>query len=282
MQASDTKSTVKPETLSDKNYAFLQQYIYSKSGIVVEADKRYLLESRLLPILREQRVESLDVLSTLLSTRAPGELSRLVIDAITTNETLFFRDSVMFESLKAHILPLLFNRVRSKRRVRIWSAASSSGQEAYSIAMMLLEMGESGASVELIGTDISYQVLERAREAKYLQFEVGRGLPTSYLLKYFNRSGIDWQLKEDVRHMVHFEHADLRQDLKYLGCFDLIFCRNVLIYFDAATKQRVLEQIRAMLNPEAGALVLGCAETTINIHDGFKRKVFGNTTVYTL
>lgn len=266
-------------TLSSKNYAFLQQYIHSESGIVIEGDKQYLLESRLMPILREHRIDSLDALSGLLASRSSASLSKLVIEAMTTNETLFFRDTAMFEALRKEVLPSLFERIHEKRRLRIWSAAASSGQEAYSLAMMLTEMGKSKSDVEILGTDLSSQVLDRAREGKYAQFEVNRGLPAVYLMKYFTRTGLDWRLKDEIRSMIRFEQLDLRRDFRFLGSFDLILCRNVLIYFDTQTKTKIVDRIRNLLSPGA-MLVLGCAETVINVHSGFQRKAIGQSTFY--
>ncbi len=268
-------------TLSARNYAFLQKYIHAESGIVIDADKHYLLESRLMPIVRDSQLESLNALSVRLAARSSPSLAKLVIEAMTTNETLFFRDPAMFDTLSKHVFPAMFDRIKGTRKIRIWSAAASSGQEAYSIAMMMLEMGRNKTEFEILGTDISSQVLDRAREGKYVQFEVNRGLPTRLLMKYFSRSGLDWQLKEDVRSLVRFDHLDLRKDFRRLGSFDLILCRNVLIYFDTETKRPIVEAIRARLSPGA-VLVLGCAETVINVHDGFRRTAIGQSTFYSL
>jgi chemotaxis protein methyltransferase CheR len=272
---------VSSSALSPSNYAFLQKYIHAESGIVIDEDKHYLLEARLLPIVRQSQLESLDALSTRLASRASPSLAKLVIEAMTTNETLFFRDAVMFDALRKEVFPAMFDLLKGKRKLRIWSAAASSGQEAYSIAMMMLEMGRGKEEFEIIGTDISNQILERASQAKYVQFEVNRGLPTPYLMKYFNRSGLDWQLKDEVRNLVRYEQLDLRKNFRHLGNFDLILCRNVLIYFDTETKRPVVEALRACLAPHA-ILVLGCSETVINVHDGFRRNAIGNSTFYSL
>jgi len=267
--------------LSAGNYAFLQKYIHAESGIVIEADKQYLLESRLLPLLRSNQIESLDALSVKLASRSSPALSRQVIEAMTTNETLFLRDPVMFDALRKHVLPELFERIKGKRKLRIWSAAASTGQEAYSIAMTLLEMGRNKGEFEIVGTDLSSQVLDRARIGKYVQFEVNRGLPAPYLMKYFSRSGLEWQIKEEIRNLVRFEQLDLRRDFRFLGNFDLVLCRNVLIYFDTETKRKIVDSLRALLS-EGAVLVLGCAETVINIHDGFRRNAIGQSTFYSL
>ncbi len=268
-------------TLSPSNYAYLQRYIHAQSGIVVDADKQYLLESRLLPVLRDHDLHSLDELSIRLAEYDAAPLGRQVVEAMTTNETLFFRDQAVFDALRNHVLPSLFDRIQGTRKLRIWSAAASTGQEAYSLAMILLEMGKSRLDVEIVGTDLSNQVLDRAREGKYVQFEVNRGLPAPLLMRYFQRKGLDWQLKEEVRNFVRFQQLDLRKDCRSLGSFDLILCRNVLIYFDIDTRKRILESIRTMLLP-GSVLSLGCSETIINLHEGFERKVIGQSTFYSI
>lgn len=264
---------------SPKNYAFLQQFIRAESGIVIEDDKHYLLETRLLPVAKSHGFDSLDSLSTALASRSSAAVRLSVVDAMTTNETLFFRDTSLFEALRKDVLPALFEGRRGTRRLRIWSAAASTGQEAYSLAMMMLEMGKSPSDVEIVGTDLATHVLDRARKGKYGQFEVSRGLPSSYLVKYFNRAGLDWEVKDAVKKLVRFQQLDLRKDLRSLSTFDLILCRNVLIYFDAPTKSSILDAIRKQLSP-GGLLALGCAETVINVHAGFRRKTFSQAALY--
>ena len=273
------RPTINPATLSSNNYAVLQRYIHAESGIVIQDDKRYLLEARLLPIVREHSIESLDALAIRLAAKPAGLLAQQVLEAMTTNETLFFRDPAMFDALRLYVLPALIANSSASRKLKIWSAASSTGQEAYSVAMLLLEMGMSGKNVDILGTDLSTQVLERARAGRYAQFDVNRGLPTSYLRKYFVRSGPDWQLEEQVRSMVRFQSTNLRRNFRSLGTFDLILCRNVLIYFDPPTKTKIVESMRQLLAPGA-MLILGCAETVLNIHGGFKRVTFGNSAFY--
>jgi chemotaxis protein methyltransferase CheR len=265
--------------LSARGYAFMQKYIYAETGIVVDTDKQYLLECRLLPVIRDQRIESLECLTNVLSNKSSPLLAKLVIDAMTTNETLFFRDRALFETLKDRLFPSLFDKIRGTRKLRIWSAASSSGQEAYTLAMILLEMGKSKADVEIIGTDISSHMVERAKQGRYVQFEVNRGLPAPLLMKYFNRAGAEWQIREEARAMTRFEQLDLRRDFRFLGNFDLILCRNVLIYFDAETKTKILDSIRGLLYPDA-LLALGCAETVINVHQGYQSVSLNQATFY--
>lgn len=265
-------------TCTVKSYAFLQQLIYAESGIVLDADKQYLMETRLLPIAKKHGIDSLDNLSSALAKRTTPSLKAEVIDAMTTNETLFFRDPGLFEALKTVVLPEAFERTRG-RRLRIWSAAASSGQEAYTLAMLMLEMGKGTADVEIIGTDLATHVLERARAGRYGQFEVSRGLPGNYLMKYFSRAGMEWEVKAPVRNFVRFQQLDLRKDLRHLGTFDLILCRNVLIYFDAATKSGILDGVRRQLS-SGGMLALGCAETIMGLHSGFRRKAVQQAAFY--
>jgi chemotaxis protein methyltransferase CheR len=263
--------------VTPENYKYLQQEIYRESGIVLDQDKHYLLESRLMPVARAARLASLDELCARLRAKSSPDLARQVIEALTTNETLFFRDMAPFDALRRQLVPELL--ARKPHKLTIWSAASSSGQEAYSIAMLLNEMNVGGQPVDILGTDLSEQILERAREAKYVQFEVNRGLPAAYLVKYFRREGLDWTLKDEIRQMVKFRRFDLRQPMAALGKFDIVFCRNVLIYFDVETKVKILNEIHGALNP-GGYLLLGGAETTLNLHGKFERVAIGATAVY--
>ncbi len=268
-----TKSAV----LSAENYKYLQQEIYRESGIVLDGDKHYLLESRLMPVARAAKLTTLDELCTKLKAKTAPLLAKQVIEALTTNETLFFRDNAPFEALKTVILPDLLKK--KPQKLAIWSAAASSGQEAYSIAMLLKEMGAGVCPADILGTDLSEQILDRARDAKYVQFEVNRGLPAMFLVKYFQREGLDWQLKEEIRKMVRFRRFDLRQPMAALGKFDIVFCRNVLIYFDVETKVKILNQILTVLNP-GGYLLLGGAETVPNQQGKLERIPVGTTAVY--
>ncbi len=176
---------------------------------------------------------------------------------------------------------MMLSRLDGGRKLRVWSAASSTGQEDYSMAMTLLDMGKGKDQVEIVATDLSRAVLDRAREGRYNQFEINRGLKPGHLKTYFTPVGTDWQLVDEVRDLVRFEQLDLRRNLRFMGSFDMVLCRNVLIYFDTETKTQILSAIREVLCPE-GVLVLGCAETIINVHNGYQRKMVGQSTVYTL
>lgn len=266
-------------TISADNYAYLQRYIYQESGIVIDAGKNYLLESRLLPIVKQENLTSLNDLCNLLRATASAGLKSRVVESLTTNETLFFRDVCLFDALQKNVFPELIASRRDTRRISIWSAAASSGQEAYSIAMLLHEMGLEGWTVQILGTDINQQILERAAAGRYLQIEVNRGLPAKYLVKYFTRVGLDWQISPTIRSMVRFQQFDLRASARSLGPFDIVFCRNVLIYFDVETKKKILASIRQTLNPR-GLLALGAAETTINLDSSYSRVLHGPATFY--
>jgi chemotaxis protein methyltransferase CheR len=274
-------STTTPNAgISPENYRFLQEFVYRESGIVLEDDKHYLLQARLLPIIRKEQLGGLDDVCARLRARHAG-LRVAVIEAMTTNETLFFRDPAQYEALKTTILPALMKQRELSRRLTFWSAAASSGQEAYSLAIMLIEMGviAQGWMVQIVGTDLSTQILDRARGARFLQIEVNRGLPAHYLVKYFTRQGLEWQLKDQVRSMVRFEPFDLRQSPEGLGTFDVIFCRNVLIYFDVATKKKILAGLRSVLRDD-GCLLLGGAEAILDLDGHFGRQVVGQAAVY--
>jgi chemotaxis protein methyltransferase CheR len=265
-------------SMGTENLRFLADYIYRESGIVLDEEKRYLLEARLTPILQKAQLDSFDALCT--SLRTNGNLLRKqVVEAMTTHETLFFRDSAPFDALKTEILPPLIEQRKALRKLTFWSAAASSGQEAYSLAMILLEMGLGDWNIQILGTDLSEQILSRAREGRYLQIEVNRGLPASFLVKYFERKGTEWQLREDVRRMVRFEKFDLRESMRTKGPFDVIFCRNVLIYFDVETKKKILGELRGALFT-GGYLALGGAETTLNLDEKFHRVTIGKAVFY--
>ena len=262
-----------------EDYRFLQEYVYRESGIVLDGDKRYLIEARLMPIVQQRQLGTLNDLCNLLRATMDAPLKRLIVEAMTTNETFFFRDTAQYETLRSIVLPELIALRQDTHRLSIWSAAASSGQEPYSLAMMLLEMGLKDWKIQILGTDLSTHALERARAAKYMQIEVNRGLPAIYLVKYFVRDGLDWQLREDVRRMARFESFDLRQSMRTMGPFDVVLCRNVLIYFDVELKKKILNEIRSTLF-RGGYLLLGGSESTFNLTDKFERKSFGQAVMY--
>lgn len=257
--------------MNDGDYKFFEELLKRESGLVITPEKTYLLESRLLPLASKQGLPGLAGIAARLRTGMDPELKRAVVEAMTTNETSFFRDSSPFQRLKGDLMPV-FVKNRPSRSLRIWSAACSSGQEPYSIAMTLREMAPqlAGWKFEIVATDLSNDILAQAKSATYSQFEVQRGLPIQHLVKYFDQMPDNrWQLKGDIRDMVSFRTANLLQDFSALGHFDIVFCRNVLIYFDVPTKVKVLAAIKAQMKPDS-VLILGGAETVIGISDVFK------------
>lgn len=275
-----------PDSINSEDYRYLQDYVYRKSGIVLAEDKKYLMDARLGPVVKKAGFQTVADLCNLLrgvsgsaGTGQAEAMKREVINAMTTNETFFFRESAQYDALRHQVIPSIMAQRKDSRRLRFWSAAASTGQEAYSLAMLLSDMGMNGWNVQIAATDLNDVVLERAKAGKYLQIEVNRGLAGSQLLRYFDRVGTEWQLKDEVRRMVQFEQLDLRQSLRSRGPFDIIFCRNVLIYFDLETKRRILDEMRGALYP-GGYLLLGGAETTINIDDRFRRVELNGATFY--
>jgi len=238
---------------------------------VLTNDKAYLLESRLLPVARKWKLATFDDLVRVIRSKMDEAVIRDVVEAMTTNESFFFRDTKPFDQFKALVLPALLKSRAASRTIRIWSAACSSGQEPYSLAMILSEMAAqlNGWRIEIVGTDLSTEILNRAKEGMYSQFEVQRGLPITMLVKYFSQIGDRWQINAKIRGMVQYKEFNLLQDPMPLGRFDVVFCRNVLIYFDQPTKTRVLNSVSKLM-PEDGFLFLGGAETVLGITDKFQ------------
>ena len=267
------------QRLSPQNYRFFQDYIYRESGIVLEESKDYLIESRLGPIARRRNLSDLNEICTLLQSGSRNGLHREVVEAMTTNETLFFRDPPLWADLKATILPELIRARSNSRCLRFWSAAVSSGQEAYSLAMLLSEMGLAGWNLSIYATDISQQMVDRARAGEYTQMEINRGMPAALAVKYFSRKGLSWCVNDELKRMIRFERFDLRQPLQTAGTFDIVMCRNVLIYFDVETKCRILRSLRGAI-ARGGCLVLGSAETTLNLDPSLQRKTTTRASFY--
>jgi chemotaxis protein methyltransferase CheR len=270
--------------MTPQSFAALAALLHAGSGLVVGPDKQYLLDTRLAPILRRHALGDLDALAARLGGTAPGRaaLEFEVIEAMTTNESFFFRDDKPFAHVRAHALPRLHAARPTGAKLRIWSAAASSGQEAYSLAMLLAEQRAmlTGREVEILGTDLSREQLARARAGLYTQFEVQRGLPMQYLVKYFTKDGASWRVAAPIRAMASFREWNLLADPRPLGRFDIVFCRNVLIYFDQKTKRRVLDGIARQMAPD-GLLYLGGAETVIGLDTPFA-PVAGERGVYEL
>jgi chemotaxis protein methyltransferase CheR len=253
-----------------KEFDSLAAFLARNAGIVIERDKQYLVESRLSPVARKSGLAGVNELIQRLERGGDTALAQSVIDAMTTNETFFFRDRVPFERFSEVMLPHLLKTRSAEKRIRIWSAACSTGQEAYSLAMILDENAAklAGWTVEIVGTDLCTTVLENARNATYSQFEVQRGLPIQLLMKHFTQEGDRWRLNQKLHSYVTFKQFNLMQDYSPLGRFDVIFCRNVLIYFDVPRKQDILRRFVPALAPD-GFLLLGSAETVIGLSDHF-------------
>ncbi len=266
--------------MNSADFQFLADFLKKGSGLVVSEDKMYLLESRLLPIARERGHNTLDGLVAELRKGTDSSLKVAVIEAMTTNESFFFRDTKPFQIFENETLPALIEARAARKRLRIWCAAASTGQEPYSLAMILKENAAKmpGWRTEILGTDLSSEVLEKAKAGMYSQFEVQRGLPISLLVKYFRQVNEMWQIDAAIRASVRFQKLNLMDNFTHLGKFDVIFCRNVLIYFDQQTKAEVLERMSTMLEPD-GVLFLGGAETVLGITDKFK-PVTGQRGVY--
>jgi chemotaxis protein methyltransferase CheR len=255
--------------VTPQDYDFLRRLLKDRSGLDLSADKQYLVESRLVPLARRAGLPGIPELVAKIKAGAE-RLTSDVVEAMTTNETFFFRDKIPFDHLREAILPALVQARASRRSLRIWSAASSTGQEPYSIAMCVKEFaGLAGWRVEILATDLSQEVLEKSKAGLYSQFEVQRGLPIQMLVKYFTQAGELWQLNGDIRGMVQHRQLNLLQDFSHLGTFDVIFCRNVLIYFDLDTKVGIFDRLSRMLEPD-GVLALGAAESVVGISDAFR------------
>lgn len=248
------------------DFQFLSALIKERSGIALSSDKTYLLENRLGPLATQRGLNDIATLVTQLRSMRNEQLIREVVEAMTTNESLFFRDGKPFEVLRTVVLPRLVTARPKERPIRIWSAACSSGQEAYSIAITLVEEDAllAGRSVEIIGTDIATAVLAKAKAGLYTQFEVQRGMPIRLLLKYFTQKGTNWEIAPRLKAMVSFRQHNMLGECASLGRFDIVFCRNVLIYFDEVTKKGVIERIAQVLAPD-GVLVLGAVESIIGL-----------------
>lgn len=265
--------------MKNQDFEFLAGLLKEKSGLMLTPDKVYLLESRLTPLARKRGLDTLDALVMKLRTSRDEGLIKDVTEAMTTNESFFFRDNTPFDIFKNHVLPAM-EKARPTKRLRIWCAAASTGQEPYSLAILLKEQWAKWQNwnIEIVGTDICTQVLEKAKAGAYSQFEVQRGLPIQMLIKYFKQEGDVWRINDDIRNMVKYRPFNLLDSFSLLGSFDVIYCRNVLIYFDQPTKKEVLERMSSTLAKD-GTLFLGAAETVLGITDKL-RPVRGQRGMY--
>jgi chemotaxis protein methyltransferase CheR len=270
--------------LAPADFDILRRFVYDESAIVLEPGKEYLVESRLAPILRKEGLESFTELTSQLKLPSSARLRELVIDAMTTNETSFFRDTHPWDALRDQILPDLIEARRSTKRLTIWCAASSSGQESYSLAMLIHEHFPEVASswtVKIMGTDLSPTMVDKSTRGEFTQLEVNRGLPARLLMTYFKRVGANWQIDDSLRSMVSFRRGNLIEANSWtqIPFVDAIFIRNVLIYFDKQTRTEILERVRGRLRDD-GFLMLGSSETAVGIDIGFERRQYGKTVVF--
>ena len=256
--------------MTPPDYEYLRKLLKDHSGLDLSTDKQYLIESRLLPLARKAGLVDI---GDLVQKMKNGSISLIaqVVEAMTTNETFFFRDKIPFDHFREKIMPEMLQTRAGRKSLRIWCAAGSTGQEPYSLAICLKEMGAalSGWRVEIVATDLSNEVLEKSRAGIYSQFEVQRGLPIQMLVKYFKQTGELWQINPDIRAMVQHRQLNLLHDFSQLGRFDVIFCRNVLIYFDQDTKTSIFSRLARTVEPD-GFLVLGAAETVVGLTEAFK------------
>jgi len=260
--------------VTPQDFDFLRKLLRERSGLMLSAEKQYLAESRLLPVARRHGLATLAELIGKLKAMPVAPLTSEVVDAMTTNETFFFRDKMPFDHFRDTILPALIVARAREKRIRIWCTAASTGQEPYSLAMIIKSFGAklAGFRFDILATDLSADVLARAKAGIYSQFEVQRGLPIQLLVKYFAQVGETWQIAPEIRAMVQFRPLNLLNDFSPLGTFDLIFCRNVLIYFEQETKIAVLNRLVRQM-PDDGFLSLGAAETVVGLTDAFKPMV---------
>lgn len=253
------------------DFDLYKDLLYEKSGLVITMDKSYLLDSRLTPVAKKWNFASIEIMTLQLRALPDPALIKDIVEAMTTNETTFFRDTKPFQQFVDTVLPSLLQSRAKKKTIRIWCAASSTGQEPYSLAMTIKEKESlvKGWKIEIVATDICEEVLDLARKGIYTQFEVQRGLPIAHLMKYFTQAGEKWQIKDEIKSMVKFGYFNLLDDFGRLGAFDVVFCRNVLIYFDEKTKTQIFQKISRTLEKD-GFLMLGGAETVIGLTDKFK------------
>ncbi len=257
--------------MNPEDIDLFSKIVKKRSGLIVTPNKAYLLESRLLPVARRHGLADLVALAAAVRASSPEDILEDITEAMTTNETFFFRDTGPFDRFRENVLPPLLKSRAARKSLRIWCAAASTGQEPYSLAIILMEMASqlAGWKVEIVGTDISNEALNKAKAGLYSQFEVQRGLPIQTLLKYFTQEDGNWRISENIRKMVGYKHFNLLDNFAGLGQFDIVFCRNVLIYFEPSDKTQILDRICKQM-PADGSLFLGGAETVIGVTPKFQ------------
>lgn len=269
-------------SMTAADFGFISTLVRQESAIVLEPGKEYLVEARLMPLARRAGVAGISDIVRKLQQEPRGPLRDQVVDAMTTNETSWFRDRVPFTALTDSVLPELQAKRSAERALNIWCAACSSGQEPYTIAMLLSDVPSlAGWRTSILATDLSEEMLTKCRNGRYSQLEVNRGLPAQLLIRHFERAGTEFGVKPALKSMVNFRQMNLATQWPTLPAMDVVFLRNVLIYFDVETKRSILERVRKVLRPD-GYLFLGAAETTLNVHPAYERVTLNGATVYKL
>jgi chemotaxis protein methyltransferase CheR len=267
-------------TLAASSFDYVRHLVHKESAIVLQPGKEYLVEARLLPVARSMGLPDVGKLVDTVRARPTPDATRLIVEALTTNETSWFRDGDPFTGLTSTVLPALLAARGPVEPLKIWSAACSSGQEPYTIAMLLEDALPNAASrVSITATDISREMVERTRAGRFTQLEVNRGLPAPMLIRHFARVGTEWEVAPALRRMVTTSECNLAAPLPRMGPFDVVYLRNVLIYFDLPTKQAILRRVRELMRPD-GWLFLGAAETTLGVDDSWERVVLGRSSAY--
>jgi chemotaxis protein methyltransferase CheR len=262
-------------------FSYVCDLVKNAAAISLDAKREYLMEARLSPLARKEGFPSVSEMIQKLRTAAGGELHWKVVEAMTTNETSFFRDVKPFDALRQVVIPHLIEARQSERRLNLWCAASSSGQEPYSLAILLRESFPvlQSWNISILASDISSEMLDKAKRARYTQLEVNRGLPASLLIKYFTKQGGEWQISDKIRQMVEFRRINLSERWPYMPPIDLVMLRNVMIYFPVETKKMILRGMRQIMRPD-GYLFLGTAETTINLDAAYTSESFNKVSYY--
>ena len=268
-------------SLEIKDFEYIRDFLVKRSAIVLDCEKVYLVESRLQPLARREGLASVGELVSKMKTTPVNGLHQRVVEAMTTHETSFFRDINPFNAMQKGVIPALMDARKMTREIRIWCMACSTGQEPYSLAMMMREAFPQleNWKVTILATDLSTQVLQKAQSGLFSQHEINRGLPAPYILKYFQRQGMNWQIKDELRKMINFQQMNLIETWMAVPKMDVIFLRNVLIYFDVPTKKEILIKVRRVLSSD-GYLFLGGSENAIGLDDSFKRLELEQSSVY--
>ena len=267
-------------TLAVTSFDWVRDLVHRESAIVLRTGKEYLVEARLMPLARQMGLSDVGTLVESVRQRPHPDSTRRIVEALTTNETSWFRDGDPFTGLASTVLPQLLAGRRPADRLRIWSAACSSGQEPYTVAMLLEDaLPDAAARVSITATDISREMVERTRVGRFSQLEMNRGLPAPMLVRHFTRVGNEWEISPGLRQRISASECNIAAPLPQMGPFDVVYLRNVLIYFDLPTKQSILRRVRECMRPD-GWLFLGVAETTLGVDDSWERVVLGRSSAY--